>query len=743
MQIIKPQQLIFLNGRYQIGQQSYLGISVLAGFYLSAPRHFATEAEIWAGWEQAPLSHRVLDLAEPKPFAEYLLAGHAGTGEAVTSLDVSATVGSLSRRWRVQGEASQTSLQIQPFLRMPLDHPQSYGGEDCADNPLGRGHQDGRSPQLMLVQNEVLQRHSPLAAPTPVPQQFPLRKLWLDRVAPEMAGEAYLETIFPGYPQTLDRRFFQLAVPEQRLSEAEWPDEVAFDLAGFGPQGQHIQGVMPRVRARVFYSDKSHPDRLASLNMQRKTLWLLPDCDLGLMVFTGQIPLEYLLHEPLASVMVALDSLDAPRDEAHFHDVFTRRKSQDASELEALYDPDLMPQGMGMNVIHAPEHNPASLRYQAGVRTDDASWYQLLRKKISEHQQKGSEKKTPELEKINWEAFPQANRRPLYLLLQEPKPVRVEGEIFTCQSVDAFHLRQGEFRQCQFIDCTFSQALLESSLFEYCQFENCTFTTVTFNACTLHKCRFTDCRIAECHIDETRLEQVSFEGVWAEALNSKKAQWQGCHFERTRMSGASFTGGEQEGGTYSDCDLTRVTLRHTTLSGCIFKGCNMQHGIMDESELIKGSLLDSDCRDMVWRQCRLESTVIKHDCRFGGLEIDRCLLLQVGFRKVNLQGSVFSLSTFIEASFEGANLSQGRILRCAMAAGNFKDADMQHSFWQQSALQQTVFYHADLRDATFDVCNLVAANMSMTIRNAGSHFNHCLLDEAIWHPKYRTASLEG
>ncbi|HHB1427589.1 TPA: pentapeptide repeat-containing protein [Serratia odorifera] len=735
MQIIKPQQLVFLNGRYQIGRQSHLGISVVAGFYLSDPQHFANEAEIWAGWEQAPLSHRVLDLAEPKPFAEYLLAGHAGVGEEVTVLDVSATVGRLSRRWRVQGEASQTALQAQPFLCMPLDHPQSYGGEGCADNPLGRGHRDGRSPQLMVMHNDALQ-HSPLASPGPVPQHFPLRKAWLDRVAPEMTGEAYLTSIFPGYPQALDRRYFQLAPPEQRLNDAEWPDEVAFDLAGFRPDGVHIGGVMPRVRARLFYSEKSCPDRLVSLEMQRKTLWLLPDCDLGLMVFTGQIPLDYLLHEPLANVMAALECLDSPRDEAHFHDVFARRKSQGASELEVLYDPDLMPQGMGMNVINATEHNPTSLRYRAGVRTDYAAYYQLLRQKISEHLQQGAEKKTPELEKISWEAFPQANRRQLYAWLQEPGSIRAEGEIFTAQSAEAFHLKQGEFRQCQFIDCTFSQAVLENSLFEYCQFENCTFRTVAFNACTLRKSRFTDCRIHDGRMDETRLEQVSFDGLQAAALIGQGTQWQGCLFDRVQMNGAAFTDGVQEGCSYSDCDLTRVALRRITLTGCIFKGCDMRHGMMETSELIKGSLLDSDCRDMVWRQCRLENMAIMHDCRFRGLTIDRCLLQQVGFRQVDLTESVFTQSTFVEANFEGANLSQGRFLRCELAAGCLKDADMQHSQWQQSALQQAVFYHADMRDASFDACNLVATNMSMTIRNAGSHFNHCLLDEAIWRPQH-------
>lgn len=740
MQIIKPQQLVFLNGRYQIGRQSHLGISVLAGFYLSDPQHFANEAEIWAGWEQAPLSYRVLDLAEPKPFAEYLLAGHAGVGKEVTALDVSAVVGNLSRRWYVQGEASQTSLQVQPFLRMPMDHQRCYGGEGCAENPLGRGYQDGRSPQVMVVHNDTLQRNSPLASPGPVPQYFPLRKVWLDRAASDMVGKDYLENIFPGYPQALDRRYFQLAPPEQRLNEEAWPDDVAFDLAGFRAEGQRIQGVMPRVRVRGFYSEKAHSDNLMPLSMQRKTLWLLPDCDLGLMVFTGQIPLDYLLHEPLAYLMVALEHLDAPRTEAHFHDVFARRKSQKASEFEALYDPDLMPQGMGMNVISATEHNPTSLRYRPGVRDDHVAYYQLLRQKINEHQQRTTEKKAAELEQINWEVFPQANHRQLYLLLQEPDSIRAEGEIFTCQSVNAFHLMQGEFRQCQFIDCTFSQGMLENCLFEYCQFENCTFTTVVFKTCTLRKSRFTHCRIIEGKIDETRLEQVSFDSLRAENLISLAAQWQGCLFERSQLNGATFTGGTQEGCSYSDCDLGRMTLCRTALNGCIFERCDMQHGVMAESEFIKGSLLGNDCRDMAWRQCRFESTAIMHDCRFCGLEIDNSLLQQVGFRQTDLQGCLFKYSTFVEANFEGANLRQGKFLCCEMAVGCFKDADLQNSLWQQSALQQATFYHADIRDATFDACNLVAANMAMVSRNRECHFNHCLLDEVVWHPKYCASS---
>lgn len=104
MRIIRPQQLVVIKGGYQIGADSRLGISVVAGCYLSRPEHFVNEAEIWEAWKRAPLSLPVLDVAEPKPFAEYLIAGHAGVGQPVKTLDVSADIGGLKRRWRVEGE---------------------------------------------------------------------------------------------------------------------------------------------------------------------------------------------------------------------------------------------------------------------------------------------------------------------------------------------------------------------------------------------------------------------------------------------------------------------------------------------------------------------------------------------------------------------------------------------------------------------------------------------------------------
>lgn len=335
MRIIRPQQLVAIKGSYQIGTDSRLGISVVAGCYLSRPEHFVNEAEIWEAWKRAPLSLPVLDVAEPKPFAEYLIAGHAGIGQPVKTLDVSADIGGLKRRWRVEGEGRRGAMGAEPFLSVPLDHTSAWGGKDNKENPLGRGGNDGLRPLLMTLSAEgSAQERSPLAAPAPVPHEFLLRKAHIDKVAGQIASKAYLETAFPGLPADIDRRYYQMASPAQWLPEAAWPDRVPFELQGVGAQSQAIRGELPAVRGRAFIR-RHDSESLEEIELLRKTLWFLPDSDIALIVFTGDAPLTHLLDESIESLMLALDRCDAPRPFDYFRQVHHKRSDDEASPLSS------------------------------------------------------------------------------------------------------------------------------------------------------------------------------------------------------------------------------------------------------------------------------------------------------------------------------------------------------------------------------------------------------------------------
>lgn len=744
MRIVKPQQLIFLNGRYQLAQQSYLGVSVVAGVYLSKPQHFANEAEIWAGWEKAPLANRIMDLAEPKPFAEYLLAGHAATAKPVTSLNISVSVGELQRRWRVQGEAKLSAMQIAPFTQMALDHQHSYGGEGYAENPTGRGFQDGLSPRLMtLGADDLPQVNSPLAAPGPLPQHFLQRKRYLDRVAGEMAGEGYLKTLFPGYPQQLDRQYFQLAAPAQRYHQTEWPDDVPFELKGFRADGMQIQGHFPRVRARVFYSLKQVEARLIPLNMARKTLWLLPDSDLGLLIFTAAIPLDYLMQEPVATMVIGLDAVDNPRDDHHFRDVLDRRLAKDGSDFEFLYDPDLMPKGMGMNVINARQHNPDSLRYRAGPREDYLAYFLDIRQKLNQHQQRMALKQEPALEKIQWEVFPQVNQKSLNQLLSGSGSHWTEGEIFTCQSVEQLNPANMRFQQCQFVDCSFSEMVLDKCIFEYCQFENCTFSSVTFKHVTLNKCRFTDGHFSQGTFNNVQLEQTSFSRLRAIGLVSHSSQWKSCQFEKVSLEGAVLNHSLWDHCTFAESDLSLIRQQDGMITASIFNRCQLRQAYFINSQLESGSVLDSDCRGLSFAQCKIDSTTIQQDCWLPEAKFEHSVLNQVGLRGVTLEGSEFTRCVLRETNFESAQLANAQFILCDMTGVGLKDTMMQHARWDRCSLQQAMLYHADIRNAVFYRCNLVAANLSMVIRDVGEPFSECLLSEVTWYPLYQAVEGKG
>jgi len=733
MQIIKPQQLVFLNGRYQLGKQPYLGISAVAGFYLSSPEHFACEADIWDSWKKAPMSWRMLDMAEPKPFAEFLLAGHVQTDTKEKVAEARATIGGLSRQWRLLGESDRASLQVTKFSRMALDHIYSYGGEKCIDNPLGRGHQDALSPMLMTVEQGKLQRQSPLAAPCPVPQNFAVRKAYMDMVAAEISDKSWRETIMPGYPESLDLRYFQLAAPAQRLTQSAWPESVPYVLSGFLPAGNVIQGAVPAVQARAFYATHAEPETQIELTLARKTLWLLPDSDLGLIVFTGHVAIEYLMEQPLAYMAIALDDATAPRSNSWYSDVIARRRSDSGSEFASLYDPDLMPSGALMNAIWAKEHNPSSPQYKPGARHDSVQHYEMLQQKIAEQQQR-NQSDPPKVEPINWQAFSATCRYPLATLLDNEEKRVIEGEIYVAQTALQAVFRNLTFRQCQFVNCDLTKAQLSGCEFEYCQFEHCTLNGSEFSHSAISKSRFTGCQFDGGQLRECTLTQVGFSETSMCQLQSMATLWQEGQFEQCNLSRAAFIGGEVSRCSFIESQLSASRWRVMTLESCIFNKCDLGNSELEESDIRSGSLLECGCREIAWRRCRLEGTTFRQDCSLAMNEFSECLLVQCGFREVALHNSAFTCTSLSEVSFEGADLRHSRVIRCEMAGCNLQDSLLCYSAWQKSSLQGAVLYHADLSDAVFEGCNLVTAILAMICRNAGSRFDRCLLDEVVWYP---------
>ncbi|EPH2851448.1 TPA: DUF2169 domain-containing protein [Serratia marcescens] len=730
MRIIRPQQLVVIKGGYQIGADSRLGISVVAGCYLSRPEHFVNEAEIWEAWKRAPLSLPVLDVAEPKPFAEYLIAGHAGVGQPVKTLDVSADIGGLKRRWRVEGEGRRGAMGAEPFLSVPLDHTSAWGGKDSKENPVGRGCNDGLRPLLMTLSAEgSAQERSPLAAPAPVPHEFALRKAHIDKVAGQIASKAYLEKAFPGLPADIDRRYYQMAPPAQWLPEAAWPDRVPFELQGVGAQSQAIRGELPAVRGRAFIR-RHDSEGLEEIELQRKTLWFLPDSDMALIIFTGNAPLTHLLDESIESLMLALDRCDAPRPFDYFRQVHHKRSDDDASPFEFLFDPDLMPAEMGLNVIQAASDHPSDLRYDPSPMSlgDSAVFYQRIREAIALHQQQTAAEPAP-VTLPDLPDLPAEDGNDAFF----PASATVEGKTFTGLRSPA--LSDKHFLQCRFERCDFSQAVLEN-----CTFENCVFDAVNLTQAALRRIRMVSCTLqkplmAESVWQEAVLEKVTLEEPQGQGMRAESVRLDYCVFERGDFTASRFERGAIGNGMFNGSTLIRTQFLQGELDACVFNRCLVEGAVALDMALTKNSFLGGNWRGVRFERCRIESMTAGMQVNFSHGVFSDCCFTKVGLKAARMERCQLQYSVFTECNFDEADLTACAIVGCDMAGVRFKDSVLTHARWQNSSAQQAMFYNADLRDAGFEQCNLAAANLAMTWQDAGTRFSGCLLERACWVPR--------
>lgn len=736
MRIIRPQQLVVLKSGYQIGRESHMGISVVAGCYLSKPEHLVTESQIWQAWKAAPLSFRMLDGAEPKLFAEFLLAGHAGIGKEVTSLNAEVCVGPLTRRWCIEGEGGKTGLVLKPFLRMPMDHPQSWGGKGCQDNPLGRGYNDEHKPTIMsLGLDGSAVARSPLAAPTPVPHDFQLRKMHIDKVASTMTDPQYLATFYPGLPPNINRRYFQMAPPAQWLKKPAWPDKVPFKLSGFRPNNEEITGSFPAISARAFIWD-STDQQPREVILQRKTLWLLPDDDIGLMVFTGSVPLTHLFDEPVDTLMVGMDHSCAPRDMEYYQQIYKNRSVVGVPNFEFLKDAELMPEGMPLNVIRSLADHPDSLRYSATAipKIESESFYQDIQDAIDRQKQQENE----EQDALRDLKIPAAGKEELGTQWVESQEETATNISFSGTNLSGMTLVNKQFRYCTFNSCRFDNSVFNHCTFEHCQFiqghfENSRWNNVHLSGCLLKQGDWLKTHFTHCKWEKVTLEHAPF----------KHSHLIDSCFDNCLITHGDFTLGKFDNCTLAGCFLSKTHCAQTQFNqskimSCIFEKCDGPRASFTESTMEKTSFISSHWAGVRFSHCYLNSVTTGLKTDLSEAHFEQCSLNKMGFLKVNLQSSTFTHCSMLESCCDKADLSQATLIACDMASVRLKDANLAHSHWQNTSLQQGLFYNADLRDACFQRCNLAGANLAMTSQNLATRFEHCLTEKTHWIPRRYT-----
>ena len=246
------------------------------------------------------------DLCLEKHGTDVLLVGSAWApgGEPTWQMDVSLTVGAITKRARVFGDrvwragASGVTMEwIAPFVRMPLVWERAFGGADVTErgpiadarNPVGRGFRApaGAARTEWTLPNVEDQRRlitEPKA--TPLPTGFaPIAPHWEPRKS--YAGtydDAWRTNRAPFLPTDFDVRFFHVATPELIVTNALQGGEVV-TLQGMTPEGT-LQFALPRANVEVSHRlDTGVETRPAHLD----TVLLEPDASRVVMTWRSAL----------------------------------------------------------------------------------------------------------------------------------------------------------------------------------------------------------------------------------------------------------------------------------------------------------------------------------------------------------------------------------------------------------------------------------------------------------------------
>jgi hypothetical protein len=235
-----------------------------------------TEADEFTGEPGLSATLYESDYAHKKPFCDVLVNGaaYAPGGSPVDQVDVSLSIGSIHKRFRVVGDRVWRSGILsaepswpEPFTRMPISYDCAFGGvdRDAGDperietfrkNPVGVGYHPltkGFSLNGKPLPNTEASG-SPVKNPKGSYQPMslgPLGRNFESRIP--YAGtynEEWLKSRAPFFPDDFDYRYFQAAPADQWISYPSGGEQVV--LENLTPEGRTMFR-LPTLRMPVLF----------------------------------------------------------------------------------------------------------------------------------------------------------------------------------------------------------------------------------------------------------------------------------------------------------------------------------------------------------------------------------------------------------------------------------------------------------------------------------------------------------
>ena len=786
MRITSPMFLCPLLRPFGVGGAHRLGVSVLSAFTLSgAP---LSVQDLWPRFMKAAGKDCVLDQGLPKSASEYLLVGHAHSSRPVTHLAASVELGGRQKVVNVVGDRvwrGGVPTSPEPFTAMPLSWERAFGGEGFADNPLGRGFVRGSSEGAPLPNLESAKRMIRHPGDRPEPAGFgafgfdwPQRTRGLGTY-----DKQWFETEFPGFASDIDWRVHNVAPLDQRFDEPFAPGQrvVLHNLVSGQPR---LELCLPRVAARCFTYREDDKRELREVPLALRTLWLVPDEDMMILVFHGSVAIASMLGSEIEGLLLALDASDRGRDLAHFERALERRLDRELGAAEILDDGPLMPEGMifpgfeeraedltlpsRAGALEANLYAGAELRRQEALKAfaeagfeggealfppmappvaSSAPITEQIKEALAqaEEQRAEAEAKMATLREEAIDELKKAGFDPSFLdraPVGGPPPILAATQVAMLEEVVREARAAGQPLlpfEAQLADPDFHRALADKEMQGREAYRMSAHHVEREPDLDLDRMASQRLLVERAIRERGSLALADLTGADLAELDLSGLDLSGAWLEGANLTKANLTGARLDGAVLAKANLGEVVLRGTSLRRANLgrarltwtrvEGCDLEEAILDGADLRVSRIARSSLRG-----ADLSKVRVAHDTAFVESDLSGVTFLQMSLEAMSFEACTLEESNFIEVCLDGVSFE-----RCRMDKAVFVGVSGVKSRFVDTRLENARF----VSQCRFDQADFRRAHMPRsTLR--GCSFSRACFDEATLSDcDLSSAALEG
>lgn len=741
--------------------RNHMSMSVLCGWSLTGA--CLSTPEMWARFARAAPTEAASPSLLPMSSSEFLVAGCGYSATPALYVPVSVEFRGRRKVVNVIGERywrNGVPTEPEPFTKMPLDWTRAFGGPGFAENPLGKGFVDG-DPEGQPLPNLELPGHmirSPHDRPTPA-GFGPFGPDWPQRTRGlGTYDKAWFENDFPGFARDIDWRVHNAAPEDQRFVEPFAPGEQIV-LHNLVEGRSRVELSIPRVAARCFTYRNEDAIDLEEVPLSLRTLWILPDEDMIVLVFQGSQRISSMLGSEIKGVLLGLDHADRPRDIEHYGRALHRRLDKELGAAEMLDDRPLMPEGMEFpdfqqraedltlpersGALQANLYAGAELRRQEALKLFREAGFEggeelfppqappvpsnepiteQIQKALAEakEKQKEAEAKMAAMREEAKRELEAAGFDPSFLEKEHAGPPLILAATHIAMLQETVREARAagtplEAFEKQLDDPAFHRELFEKERMGREAYRMSAHHTKAVPEVAPELVQSAREMVEAAIRERTSLPQVDLTGADLSELDLAGMDLTGAWLEGANLQNANLTGAKLDYAVLAKADLADAVLRGTSLckanlgrARLLFthvEGCNLGHAILDSADL----------RGVTFSRCNLQNAdlanVRTEKTAFGESDLSAINFLQmsladVRFYACNLDDCNFIEVTMDRASFQSCRLDKAVFVTCTGKAVVFYEARMHNArFVSKCAFDECDFRRAAMPKSTLRSCS--------------------------------------